>query len=175
MTTTTSRRPATILSVKALVARRAEQARAARRRRPGLLAGRGRQCPFAIVGAGMALVTPGIRPAGAGAGDQKRIMTPAAAIAAGADYLVVGRPIIAASDPRAAAEAIVAEIAQQARKGERTCPRPTGSGASTCTMRKATSPMRPPIPRSSANTAAALSCAPASSNARKAAAGRAMW
>jgi orotidine-5'-phosphate decarboxylase len=64
-----------------------------------------------IVGASMVLVTPGIRPAGADAGDQKRIMTPAAAIAAGADYLVVGRPVIAAPDPKAAAEAIVAEIA----------------------------------------------------------------
>ena len=65
-----------------------------------------------IVGAGMLLVTPGIRPAGAEAGDQKRIMTPAAAIAAGADYLVVGRPVVAATDPKAAAAAIVAEIAQ---------------------------------------------------------------
>jgi orotidine-5'-phosphate decarboxylase len=64
-----------------------------------------------IASAGMVLVTPGIRPAGAEAGDQKRIMTPTAAIAAGADYLVVGRPIIAAPDPKAAAEAIVAEIA----------------------------------------------------------------
>jgi orotidine-5'-phosphate decarboxylase len=64
-----------------------------------------------IVGAGLILVTPGIRPAGSGAGDQKRVATPAAAMAAGADYLVVGRPIIAASDPKAAAEAIVAEIA----------------------------------------------------------------
>jgi orotidine-5'-phosphate decarboxylase len=63
-----------------------------------------------IVGSRMVLVTPGIRPAGADAGDQKRTMTPAAAIAAGADYLVVGRPIIAAPDPKAAAEAIVAEI-----------------------------------------------------------------
>jgi len=62
------------------------------------------------VGAGMILVTPGIRPAGAAAGDQKRVMTPAAAIAAGADYLVVGRPIIAAPDPKAAADAIIAEI-----------------------------------------------------------------
>jgi orotidine-5'-phosphate decarboxylase len=65
----------------------------------------------AIVGGGLALVTPGIRPAGADAGDQKRIATPAAAIAAGTDYLVVGRPIIAAPDPKSAAEAIVAEIA----------------------------------------------------------------
>ncbi|HTC07035.1 MAG TPA: orotidine-5'-phosphate decarboxylase [Xanthobacteraceae bacterium] len=65
-----------------------------------------------IVGTGLALVTPGIRPAGAAAGDQKRIMTPAKAIAAGADYLVVGRPILAAPDPKAAAQAIVAEIAR---------------------------------------------------------------
>lgn len=57
------------------------------------------------------LVTPGIRPAGAAAGDQKRIMTPARAMAAGADYLVVGRPITEAADPKAAADAIVAEIA----------------------------------------------------------------
>jgi orotidine-5'-phosphate decarboxylase len=65
-----------------------------------------------IVGAGMLLVTPGIRPSGSATGDQKRIMTPAAAIAAGADYLVVGRPILEAADPKAAADAIVAEIAQ---------------------------------------------------------------
>ena len=64
-----------------------------------------------LVGPGMALVTPSIRPAGAESGDQKRIMTPAAAIAAGADYLVVGRPVVAAADPKAAAQAIVAEIA----------------------------------------------------------------
>jgi orotidine-5'-phosphate decarboxylase len=70
----------------------------------------------AIVGATMMLVTPGIRPAGADSGDQKRIMTPAAAIAAGADYLVVGRPIIAAPDPRTAAQAVVAEIAQQTKE-----------------------------------------------------------
>jgi orotidine-5'-phosphate decarboxylase len=63
-----------------------------------------------VVGSGMVLVTPGIRPAGAAAGDQKRVMTPSAAIAAGADHLVVGRPIVAASDPRAAAQAIVTEI-----------------------------------------------------------------
>ena len=62
------------------------------------------------VGREIAIVTPGIRPAGAEAGDQKRVMTPAEAITAGADYLVVGRPIIAASDPAAAARAVVAEI-----------------------------------------------------------------
>jgi orotidine-5'-phosphate decarboxylase len=66
----------------------------------------------AIVGDQMALVTPGIRPAGSATGDQKRIMTPARAIKAGADYLVVGRPIIDAADPKAAADAIQAEIAQ---------------------------------------------------------------
>src|SRR6201995_4195793 len=65
-----------------------------------------------IVGHQMRLVTPGIRPAGAASGDQKRIMTPARAIAAGADYLVVGRPVLEAPDPKAAADAIVAEIAQ---------------------------------------------------------------
>jgi orotidine-5'-phosphate decarboxylase len=68
-----------------------------------------------IVGPNMLLVTPGIRPAGAVSGDQKRIMTPTAAIAAGADYLVVGRPILEATDPKAAAQAIVAEIAAAAR------------------------------------------------------------
>ncbi|MEJ2431772.1 MAG: orotidine-5'-phosphate decarboxylase [Pseudolabrys sp.] len=65
-----------------------------------------------IAGPGMVLVTPGIRPAGSASGDQKRVMTPARAIEAGADYLVVGRPIVAAADPKAAAEAIVAEIEQ---------------------------------------------------------------
>jgi len=64
-----------------------------------------------LVGPGMKLVTPGIRPAGSETGDQKRVMTPARAIAAGADYLVVGRPITQAADPRAAANAIVEEIA----------------------------------------------------------------
>ncbi|WP_375777804.1 orotidine-5'-phosphate decarboxylase [Bradyrhizobium sp. ma5] len=65
-----------------------------------------------IVGKQMNLVTPGIRPAGSATGDQKRIMTPARAIAAGADYLVVGRPVMEAADPKAAAEAIHTEIAQ---------------------------------------------------------------
>jgi orotidine-5'-phosphate decarboxylase len=65
-----------------------------------------------IVGQQMKLVTPGIRPAGAAVGDQKRIMTPGRAIAAGADYLVVGRPVLEAADPKAAADAIVAEIVQ---------------------------------------------------------------
>ena len=69
-----------------------------------------------IVGAGLTLVTPGIRPAGSGADDQKRVATPAVAIAAGADYLVVGRPIIAAPDPKSAAQAIIAEIAGAAIK-----------------------------------------------------------
>ena len=68
-----------------------------------------------IVGTTMTLVTPGIRPEGADRGDQKRIMTPSAAIAAGADHLVVGRPILAAQDPKAAAEAIVTEIANAIR------------------------------------------------------------
>ncbi len=65
-----------------------------------------------IVGHQMVLVTPGIRPAGSATGDQKRIMTPGRAIAAGSDYLVVGRPVLEAADPRAAADAIQAEIVQ---------------------------------------------------------------
>ena len=69
----------------------------------------------AIVGPGMVLVTPGIRPAGSATGDQKRIMTPARAIKAGANYLVVGRPVLEAGDPKATADAIVAEIEQAAK------------------------------------------------------------
>jgi orotidine-5'-phosphate decarboxylase len=65
-----------------------------------------------IAGPGMVLVTPGIRPAGTAQGDQKRIMSPARAIDAGADYLVVGRPIVEARDPKAVADAIIAEIDQ---------------------------------------------------------------
>ena len=63
-----------------------------------------------IVGPGRLIVTPGIRPAGADAGDQKRIVTPAEGIRLGANHLVVARPIVKATDPRAAAEAIVREI-----------------------------------------------------------------
>jgi orotidine-5'-phosphate decarboxylase len=65
-----------------------------------------------VAGPERVLVTPGIRPAGAASGDQKRIMTPGAAIAAGADYLVIGRPITEADDPKAAAQSIAADIAQ---------------------------------------------------------------
>jgi orotidine-5'-phosphate decarboxylase len=63
--------------------------------------------------AGRLIVTPGVRPAGEDAGDQKRIATPAEAIAAGADHIVVGRPIHRARDPRAAAEAVVAELTRR--------------------------------------------------------------
>jgi orotidine-5'-phosphate decarboxylase len=63
-----------------------------------------------VAGPSMTIVTPGIRPAGSAAGDQKRTLTPTEAISAGVDYLVVGRPVIAAKDPKAAAESIVAEI-----------------------------------------------------------------
>jgi orotidine-5'-phosphate decarboxylase len=59
---------------------------------------------------GRLIVTPGVRPAGADHGDQKRVMTPAQAIAAGADHVVIGRPIHKASDPRLAVQAIVDEL-----------------------------------------------------------------
>ena len=61
--------------------------------------------------AGKLIVTPGVRPAGAALGDQKRVETPAAALQAGADHLGVGRPIWQAADPQAAAQAILREIA----------------------------------------------------------------
>jgi orotidine-5'-phosphate decarboxylase len=62
------------------------------------------------LGAGVAIVTPGIRAPGGAAGDQARIATPHSAVAAGADYLVVGRPITQAADPAAAAQAFVRDI-----------------------------------------------------------------
>ncbi len=64
----------------------------------------------AACGGSFVTVTPGVRPAGADVADQTRIMTPGRAIAAGNDYLVVGRPITAAADPRAAAEQIIEEM-----------------------------------------------------------------
>jgi orotidine-5'-phosphate decarboxylase len=67
----------------------------------------------ALTGPNGVLVVPGIRPAGAASGDQKRIATPAEAVTAGASYLVVGRPISHAADPVAATQAILAEIAVQ--------------------------------------------------------------
>ncbi|MBB4275142.1 orotidine-5'-phosphate decarboxylase [Rhizobium mongolense] len=92
-----------------LVLRRAEQA---------LLAGMGGVVCSAeesaavrkIVGPGMAIVTPGIRPAGSEKGDQKRVMTPADALKAGSSHLVVARPIVKAPDPKEAARAILAEM-----------------------------------------------------------------
>lgn len=65
------------------------------------------------LGAGFVAVTPGIRPAGAELGDQSRVLTPAAALRRGSDYLVIGRPITGASDPRAALEAILDSIEKE--------------------------------------------------------------
>lgn len=64
----------------------------------------------AVVGPDLAIVTPGIRPAGADKGDQKRVMTPAMALRAGSSHLVVARPVVQAPDPREAALAILAEM-----------------------------------------------------------------
>ncbi|BAM86194.1 orotidine 5'-phosphate decarboxylase [Bradyrhizobium oligotrophicum S58] len=98
------------MGVKDLVARRAVQAKDIGIH--GLiLSPEETQLVRPLVGPDMQLVTPGIRPAGADVGDQKRIMTPALAIAGGADRLVVGRPVTGAADPAAAAESIVADIA----------------------------------------------------------------
>lgn len=66
--------------------------------------------------AGRLVVTPGVRPAGAAPGDQKRIATPAQAVASGADHVVVGRPVWAADDPAAAVDAILAELASPQAK-----------------------------------------------------------
>jgi orotidine-5'-phosphate decarboxylase len=95
-------------NVASLVAARAADARAAGM--DGIVASPAEAGALrAIVGPDMAIVTPGIRPAGSAAGDQKRIATPASAIRSGADYLVVGRPVTGATDPKRAAEAIVSE------------------------------------------------------------------
>jgi len=63
------------------------------------------------------IVTPGIRPSGADRGDQSRVATPTDAIRAGADYLVVGRPIMQAADPAAALAAVIEEVEQAAQEG----------------------------------------------------------
>lgn len=97
------------VGVAELVSRRATQAKNAGI--DGLILSPQEVAPMrALIGPKMALVTPGVRPAGAALGDQKRVMTPSEAIAAGADHLVVGRPVTQAPAPRAAAEQIIAEI-----------------------------------------------------------------
>ncbi|MGA7905987.1 MAG: orotidine-5'-phosphate decarboxylase [Candidatus Sulfotelmatobacter sp.] len=78
---------------------------------PGVVAS-AREAPTlrSKLGHDFAIVTPGVRPAGSGYGDQVRVVTPAEAIAAGASYIVVGRPITAAADPAAEARAILGQI-----------------------------------------------------------------
>jgi orotidine-5'-phosphate decarboxylase len=100
--------------VRDLVARRAEQARAAGIDGLILSPEELRETRM-VVDRDFLLVTPGIRPAGAGMGDQKRSMNPGQAIADGADYLVVGRPITQAPDPQTAADSIVEEMAREVR------------------------------------------------------------
>ena len=96
--------------VAALVARRGAQART--EKVDGRVASPAEAAGLrARLGDDLILVTPGVRPAGAEHGDQKRVATPRQAIIDGADYLVVGRPVTQAPDPKAAAQAIVAEIA----------------------------------------------------------------
>ncbi|WP_062221735.1 orotidine-5'-phosphate decarboxylase [Aureimonas sp. D3] len=98
------------MSVEDLVMRRGTQARDAGL--GGIVASAAEAAALRkLIGTDMAVVTPGIRPAGADAGDQKRVVTPADALRAGASHLVVARPIIAAPDPRAAAQAILSEMA----------------------------------------------------------------
>jgi orotidine-5'-phosphate decarboxylase len=96
-------------TVSDLVARRATQAREIGM--DGIVCSAEEAARLRPIVGSLSLVTPGIRPAGADIGDQKRVMTPAKAIAAGANYLVVGRPVVEAPDPKVAAQAIVAEIA----------------------------------------------------------------
>ena len=96
-------------NVETLVARRAQQAHDLGI--DGLVCSPEEASPLRlVVGHDMLFVTPGVRPVGVAHGDQKRVATPGQAIAAGADYLVVGRPITGAADPKAAAAAIVTEI-----------------------------------------------------------------
>jgi orotidine-5'-phosphate decarboxylase len=102
------------MGVDDLVARRAQQAHDMGV--DGLVCSPEEAAPLRlVVGPDMTFVTPGIRPPGAASGDQKRVATPSQAIAAGADYLVVGRPITSAADPKAAALAIVTEIGAAAK------------------------------------------------------------
>jgi orotidine-5'-phosphate decarboxylase len=96
------------LGASALVSRRAGQAEALGM--AGLVASAVEVAGLRAEGCRLTLVCPGIRPAGGAAGDQKRVATPGRAIADGADYLVVGRPITESDDPRAATQAIVAEM-----------------------------------------------------------------
>ncbi|MDK1376911.1 MULTISPECIES: orotidine-5'-phosphate decarboxylase [unclassified Sinorhizobium] len=92
-----------------LVLRRAEQARAAGM--GGIVCSAEEAAAVRkIVGTDMALVTPGIRPAGADKGDQKRVMMPADALRAGSSHLVVARPVVQAAEPLTAARAILAEM-----------------------------------------------------------------
>jgi len=92
-----------------LVLRRAEQARAAGM--GGIVCSAEESSAVRkIAGPDMAIVTPGIRPAGSDKGDQKRVMTPADALRAGSSHLVVARPIVKAADPKAAARAILDEM-----------------------------------------------------------------
>lgn len=96
-------------SVDALVMRRAEQAKACGI--GGLVASAAEARRLrAAIGPQMAIVTPGIRPAGAALDDQKRAVAPAEAIAGGASHLVVARPVVGAADPKGAAAAIVADM-----------------------------------------------------------------
>ncbi|WP_420801461.1 orotidine-5'-phosphate decarboxylase [Pseudochrobactrum algeriensis] len=98
------------MSPEELVLRRAQQAHDAGM--GGIVASAAESAAIRkIVGPDMAIVTPGIRPAGSEAGDQKRVMTPADALRAGSSHLVVARPIVGAADRKAAAQSILEEMA----------------------------------------------------------------
>lgn len=98
------------MSPEELVLRRAQQARDAGM--GGIVSSAAESAAIRkIIGPDMAIVTPGIRPAGSEAGDQKRVMTPADALRAGSSHLVVARPIIGAPDRKAAAQRILEEMA----------------------------------------------------------------